>query len=387
MSERRQEGGGVTRVVYVVDNISFRGGERTFLQLVSGLPRSRFDVAVACSPGGVFVERLHDLGVPVIAAEMRQRRRLDTVLDLAREFRRRRPHIVHTQGRGDPFGRLAARLARVPGLVSTTAAIAARYEVQERWRRMLYRGIDRLTDPLVDRFIVVNRASVNALTNRHRIPASKIAVIPNGVEIERYDPGRVARGAWRASHGVPDDALLIGGIGRLSWEKGFEDLMKALAALDDPDVYLVLAGEGPEWGDLRTLATGLEVAQRVIFAGFVEDVPGLLADLDLFVLSSLREGHPMVLLEAMAMGTPVVATDIAGVGDTITEGVDGRLVSAGDVPPLADAIRGLLRDPEAAARMGRNARKKIEREYTVERMVRRTAVLYDELLAQKGVAV
>jgi glycosyltransferase involved in cell wall biosynthesis len=178
----------VTRVVYVVDNISFRGGERTFLQLVSGLPRSRYDVAVACSPGGVFVERLHDLGVPVIAAEMRQRRRFDTVLGLAREFRRRRPQIVHTQGRGDPFGRMAARLARVPGLVSTTAAIVARYEVQERWRRLLYRSIDRVTDPLVDRFIVVNRASVNALTQRHRIPASRIAVIPNGHTLFRTVP-------------------------------------------------------------------------------------------------------------------------------------------------------------------------------------------------------
>ncbi len=188
MSDGRLQGGGVTRVVYVVDNISFRGGERTFLQLVSGLPRSRYDVAVACSPGGVFVERLHDLGVPVIAAEMRQRRRFDTVLGLAREFRRRRPQIVHTQGRGDPFGRMAARLARVPGLVSTTAAIVARYEVQERWRRLLYRSIDRVTDPLVDRFIVVNRASVNALTQRHRIPASRIAVIPNGHTLFRTVP-------------------------------------------------------------------------------------------------------------------------------------------------------------------------------------------------------
>jgi glycosyltransferase involved in cell wall biosynthesis len=387
MSSQRRQAPGKIRVVYVVDNLSFRGGERTFLQLVSGLPRSRYETAVACSPGGVFVDRLHDLGVPVIDAEMRRRRRLDTVLSLARQLRRRRPHIVHTQGRGDPFGRLAARLARVPVVFSTTAMISSRYEVEESWRKALYRAIDLTTNRLVDRYIVVNRASVEALTDRHRIPASRVAVIPNGIEIDRYDPERPNRGAWRERLGVPAGATLIGGVGRLTWQKGFPDLIKALAALDDPDLYLVIAGDGPEWGDLRTLATGLDVSRRVIFAGFVDDIPGLLGDLDLFVLSSLREGHPMVLLEAMAMGLPVVATDIDGVGDTITEGVDGMLVPPSDVAALVESMRELMSSVDAASRLGRNARKKIEQEYTVDRMVRRTSVLYDEVLAEKGIEV
>jgi len=378
---------GATRIVYVVDNIGFRGGERTFLQLVSGLPRARYDAAVACTPGGVFVERLHDLGVPVIAAEMRRRRRLDTVLALAREFRRRRPHIVHTQGRGDPFGRLAARLAGVPAVVSTTAMISSRYEVREWWRKAMYRLIDSTTDRLVDRYIVVNRASVETLTDRHRIPPSRVAVIPNGIEIDRYDPDRAEAGAWRARLRVPGGATLIGGIGHLNWQKGFPDLIKAFASLEIPDAWLVIAGDGPDWEELRGLARSLGVAERVVMPGFADDVPGLLADLDLFVLSSHREGHPMVLLEAMAMARPVVATDIAGVGDTIADGVDGRLVPVGDVAALAEAMATLLGDPKTARRLARNARKKIEREYTVERMVRRTAVLYDELLAEKGIVV
>jgi len=376
-----------TRIVYVVDNISFRGGERTFLQLVRGLPRTRYEVAVACSPGGVFVEKLHDLGVPVIAAEMRRKRRLDTVLALAREFRRRRPHIVHTQGRGDPFGRLAARLARVPAVLSTTAMISSRYEVRDRWRKAMYRLIDFTTDRLVDRYIVVNRESVAALTDRHGISPSRVVVIPNGIELDRYDPGRAQTGAWRARLGVPAEAKLIGGIGHLNWQKGFPDLIKAFASLEVADLWLVIAGDGPDWDELRGLARSLGVAERVVMPGFVDDVPGLLADLDLFVLSSHREGHPMVLLEAMAMARPVVATDIAGVGDTIADGMDGRLVPAGDVAALAEAIAALIRDPDAGRRLGRNARRKIERDYTVERMVRRTAVLYEELLAEKGIAV
>ncbi len=376
-----------TRIVYVVDNVSFRGGERTVLQLAGGLPRARYEVAVACSPGGVLVERLQDLGVPVIGAEMRRRRRLDTVLALAHTFRRLKPHIVHTQGRGDPFGRVAARLARVPAVVSTTAAIAGRYMVNERWRRALFRLIDFTTDRLVDRFIVVDRRSVEVLAERHGIPTSRVVVIPNGIELDRLDPASTQRGAWRKRLGVADDAFLIGGLGRLAWEKGFADLIKAFAALGSSETWLVIAGDGPDWEELRALAGALDVSSRVLFTGFIEDVPGLLADLDLFVLSSHQEGHPLALLEAMAMGTPVVATDIAGVAETITDGVDGLLVPAGDVPALAEAIRAVGRDPEIAARMSRGARKKIEREYTVERMVRRTAVLYDGLLAEKGLTV
>jgi glycosyltransferase involved in cell wall biosynthesis len=373
-----------TRIVYVVDNISFRGGERTFLQLVSGLPRSRYEVAVACSPGGPFVERLHDLGVPVIAAEMRQRRRLDTVLSLAREFRRRGPHIVHTQGRGDPFGRVAARLARVPAVVSTAAAIGGRYRVEERWRRTLYRLIDFTTDRLVDRFIVVNRGAVDVLAGRHRVPPARIAVIPNGVEIERFDPGRVTRGAWRHRLGVPEDGFLIGGLGRLTWEKGFPDLIKAVASIQSPDVWLVIAGDGPDWEELRAQARALDVSARVLLPGFIDDVPGWLADLDLFVLPSHQEGHPVALLEAMAMALPVVATDIPGVGDTVTDGVDGHVVPAADPAVLAEAIKRVGSDPEGAGRLGRNARKKVEREFTARGMVRRTAALYEGLLAEKG---
>ena len=125
------------RVVYVVDNLSFRGGERTFLQLVEGLDRGQYEPYVACSPGGVFVERLERLRIPVIPTDMR-RRRLDTIFFLARLLRRIKPQIVHTQGRGDPFGRLAARLAGVPAIVSTTAMIAGRYRVDELWRKALY---------------------------------------------------------------------------------------------------------------------------------------------------------------------------------------------------------------------------------------------------------
>lgn len=370
-------------IVFVIDNIGFRGGERTFLQLAERLDRRRYEVAVACSPEGVFVDRLHEIGIPVIAADMRRKWRLDTVLALARTLRRRRPRIVHTQGRGDPFGRIAARLARVPAVISTTAMISGRYDVPEPWRRALYRVIDRVTDPLVDRFIVVNRGSVPALVERHGVPPGRIAVIPNGIELDRYDPGRVERGAWRRRLRVPDDAVLIGALGRLTRQKGFDELIQAFPPLATRGVRLVIGGEGEDRRGLEARVETLGLQRACFLPGFVEDVPGFLADLDLFVLPSRIEGHPMVLLEAMAMGRAVVATDLPGVGDTITDGVDGRLVPPGDRTALAEALAELAAAPGRARGLGRNARRTVEREYTVERMVARTAALYDSVLGTR----
>ena len=374
------------RIVFVIDNVSFRGGERTFLQVIAGLDRARFEPAVACSPGGPFVEALGDMGVPVIPLDMRRKYRLDNVLRLAGELRRRRPQIVHTQGRGNPFGRLAGRLAGVPVIVSTTPMIAGRYLVKEMWRKALYRLIDLTTDRLVDQFIVVNGASVDVLTNRHGVPPSKVAVIPNGIELELYDRSRTVRGAWRKRLGVPDDAFLLGALGALTWQKGFPNLIKAFAAAAELGAWLAIGGEGDGRGELTALARALDVEDRCLMPGFIDDVPGFLADIDLFVIPSLIEGHPVVLLEAMAMGRPILATDIPGIGDTIADGVDGRLVPSNDVPALMAALAALCRDREGTAQLGRNARRTVEREYNVERMVQRTVALYDELLIRKGVS-
>lgn len=367
------------RIFYVIDNLAFRGGERTTLQLAQRLDRRRFQLSVGCSPGGLFVDRLRELEVSFVPVEMRRNWRLDSVLTLARALEDRRPDIVHTQGRGDPFGRTAARLAGVPAVVSTVAAIAGRYQVDAIWRKALYRAIDRLTDPLVDRFIAVNPSSVAVLVERHRVARDRIAIIPNGIEIDRFDPDRSVRGDWRSRHGIPLDAHLIGGLGRLTWEKGFGDLIRAAAPRIERGSWLVIAGEGPNRARLQALAEELGIQERCRLVGFVEDVPAFLADLDLFVLSSRIEGHPMVLLEAMAMARPVIATAVPGATDTISDGVDGCLVPVGDVDALARAIEWMPRDPAHAAVLGRNARRTVTRTYTADRMVRRTAALYARL--------
>jgi len=366
-----------TRIAFVVDNREFGGYERAVLQLAGGLPRARFETAVVCTPGGELVEQLHDLGVPVLGLGPDEEGRIRAALNLARELRSYRPDVVHVHGAGALIGVLAAKLARVP-VIASSGGVGSRYDAG--WRIGPQQMLEQAARRVVDKFIVLNRSAGEELAKRYRVSPSKVVVIPNGVGLERYDPARPRNGAWRARLGIHDGAKIVGGIGRLVPEKGFRELVRAFAAESFRDVWLVIAGDGPDWEELHALVDVFDLRDRVLLPGFVDDVPGFLADLDVFVLPSLAEEHPVVLLEAMAMACPVVATEIAGVGDTIADGVDGMLVVAGDVPSLAVAIGALLRDPTAARRLGRNARRKIEQEYTVEKMLRRTAVLYEELL-------
>jgi glycosyltransferase involved in cell wall biosynthesis len=365
----------------VVDNLSFRGGERTFLQLVEGLDRSRYDIRVACSPGGIFVERLEALGVPVIPCNMRKKWRPDIAPRLIRDLRRFRPHIVHTQGRGDPYGRIAGQAAGADLILSSTAAVAGRYRVKARARKAMYKAIDLVTDAMVDHYIVVNRESVEWLGRQHGVPPSRVSVIYNGIELERYRPDPATRGLLRRELGIPDDAFLVGGLGAFNWEKGFRYLVGAMVEVVERGGWLVIGGDGDDRKAMVKQAAELGVQDYCLFPGFIHDVPAFLGDLDLFALSSIIEGHPMVLLEAMAMKCPIVSTDIAGARESIEDGTSGILVEPKDAGALAEGILRVMEAEDRGRGMGEAARDTVEERFTVERVVAETDALYRKLLA------
>ena len=375
-----------TKVCYVIDNLSFRGGERVFAQLATGLDRSRYAVTVACSPGGAFVELLQASGIPVVPFNMRPQFNLLALVGLAHFLRRERPDIVHCQGRGDPYGRIAATLAGVPFVLSTTAMIHSRYWVANPLRKLTYHLIDRVTDPMVDHWLVLNQHAVDILCADHGVPGDRISIIPNGIEAERYALGLVARQKLRDELGLPADTPLVGGVGRLTWQKGFTHLIEAMPEIlaVHPETHLVLAGDGELGEDLQRQAADCGVAGRCHFLGFRDDVPGIMAALDIFVLPSLAEGMPMVLLEAMAAGVPVIATHIPGVVDLIENGVDGLLVPPQDAEVLSRAAGRLLADRRVAQQLAAMGRDKVRRRYGVRRMVEQTERLYESLISTRG---
>jgi glycosyltransferase involved in cell wall biosynthesis len=241
--------------------------------------------------------------------------------------------------------------------------------------------------PSMDRLIVPSAAIERKVRLEGR-EAARFAIVPNGIDLSRFS-GPVRECALRREARIPSSAPLLGVVARLEAEKGHRVLIAAMSAVlaAVPEAWLAVIGEGSEADALRAQATALGVASRVLFTGRRDDVSAVTADLTVAVLPSLREAQGISLLEAMARRVPVVATDVGGIPEVVTDGVDGLLVPPGDSAALAEAIVGLLRDPTLARRLGEAGRRTVEERFSINAQVRRIQGVYDEELARAGVVV
>jgi glycosyltransferase involved in cell wall biosynthesis len=206
------------------------------------------------------------------------------------------------------------------------------------------------------------------------------AVIPNCIPVENYQHKPEERVRWREENGVSPDALVFTCVGRLEPQKNPLLLLQAFAELNDPQARLVLSGEGSLREQLTAYALANNLCGRVRLIGKQNNIPAVLAASDAFVLASNWEGNPLAVMEAMAAGLPVIATDVGGVPELVESGQQGFLVSAGDRMGFAAAMKTLLRDTGMRQAMGRAAQTRAVREFKVERMVEGYANLYGEMV-------
>ncbi len=371
------------RVLYVIEGRLSGPGRQAVLLLASRLPRRRFETVVACQPDLDLVEALQRDGVTVTPLPGPAGFGIDAVLGPVREVRRHRAHVAHLYGCPGPVSATAARLARVPAVVCSRDLPGDPIPASG-WRRHGRRLLQRASDRLIDRHVAMSRRAVQALTDDAGVDPARILMIPAGVELDRFAPERVRRGAWRSRVGVPADATLMCAFLGHDREAAGALLLRVLRTIEPRAGWLAVAfGAGSSLDELEDRARSLGLGDRVRFAEPDEGTRELLGDADL-VLGLGGGGDSIGIREAMAMARPIVALDSADGADAVSDGVDGRVVAAGDAAALVEAIRALLGDPVAAERMGRKARKKAEREFSVERMVRRAAILYEEVLREKG---
>lgn len=252
--------------------------------------------------------------------------------------------------------------------------------VKHTRRTPLYYGIDRWS---LRRYEVVISVS-DDLDRRCRecgIPKDRCLLIENGIDTRQFARSR-ARGDAKRLMGIPADRLVIGAIGRLSEEKGFDLLIRAVDRLlaSGSDVELRIAGEGDQQGRLEDLIRTLGREDRIHLVGFQADTVRLLEAMDVFALSSIREGLPNVVLEAMAIGVPVVATRVAGVPRVIEHGTNGILIEIGDGEQMASALIQILDDAELRSRLADAGRRTVEERFDFERRMGRIREIYDRLL-------
>ena len=365
----------MVKVLHLITELDIGGAQRALARLLAHLDRERFDPAVVCLYNGdkAVAREIRALGIPVTDLGMTAKWRLDAFWRLYRLLHRERPIILHTwMFHANIPGRVLGRLAGVPIIISSERTMGQ----ESRWRYWL----SHITDPLTDRVVCVSQQVADFVVARVGIPRRKTVVIPNGIDAHIFEHLPAKRQA-RAMLGLPLDSTLAGTVARLNPVKRLDVLLRAAASLDD--VHIVIVGDGPERARLASLAQDLNVADRATFAGRQDNVPEWLAALDIFVLTSDWEGMPNAVLEAMAAGLPVVATAVGGTPEVVVDGVTGLLVPPRDPDALARAIVRLLRDPQLRQDMGRAGRERVERHFSVYKMVRATEALYDELLREK----
>ena len=302
---------------------------------------------------------------------------------LAREISRRRIDIVHAYNfYGNVFAVAPARLAGAPVVIASIRDCGAyQTAMQLRVRRLMCRAAT---------CVVVNAWAVRDWLVGGGYDADRIIVIPNGVDLARFD-AKVDAAAVRDSLGIEPDAPLVTVVSRVTRLKGLEQFIGAAAMLAErqPRARFLVAGE-PAPGDelylasLKRLGARLGLGDRLVFAGLRQDVPALLGASTVAVMPSLNEALSNALLESMAAGVPTVATRVGGTPEALTDGESGLLVPPGDMASLAAAVCRLLDDPAAATAYGHAARRVIEQRFSLRTMVAATEGLYVDLLQRRS---
>jgi glycosyltransferase involved in cell wall biosynthesis len=366
-------------VLFLEPTLGPGGAERILFELVTRLDRNRFAPVVCClREPGHFGEALIAAGVPTHHGILKSRYSLAPAPALIRLIRREGIQIVHTtnQPLNTTWAVVAGRLAGIP--VQVTTVHGMRGLPRQRERRM----INRALLPFVDAVIALSDVHRDYLVNEDGIVARKVRVVRNGIDLDQFQRSSRLR---RSDLGLPDDARVAGVVAGLRPEKAHDIFLLAADIVRErmPNSHFLLIGDGPERERLARLTDDLRLSDRVHFLGRRNDVADILPLLDLSVLPSRTEAFPLAILESMAAGRPVVATDVGSLRDMVVDGETGLLVPAADEWQLAEAMTALFADPSRAHAMGEAGRARAQ-QFGVKRMVQQIEDLFESLVASSG---
>jgi len=358
-------------ILHTEASLGLGGQELRILAETRWLRNHGWGALVACQPGSGLLAEARAAEVDAVAVRMRGVVDLGALWALRRLMRARAVSLVHTHSSTDSWlGALAARSLGLPVVRSRHVSIVIR-------SALVYRLADR---------IVTSGEAVRALVVAAGIPPERVVAIPPGVDTTRFHPavsGATVRGELRLGAGEP----LVGLVANIRGSKGHNVFLEAARQIlaVAPRARFVIVGDGVGYEDVRRRVTALGLAERVMMTGFRRDIPEVMAALDVLVLPSIRsEATSQVIPQALAVGTPVVATTVGGSPELLRDGETGRLVPPDDAHALAGAVLEILRDPARARTMARAGQATVAARLTLDAAMTRTAAVYRALLGDGG---
>jgi glycosyltransferase involved in cell wall biosynthesis len=353
------------KIVYFIDHLRPDGSQTVLRQLVEGLGARGHDQTVIClndSWDPALVERLRTASADVRIVGKMALASGYGLLSIWHWLRSARFDVAITLlFVSDVIGRALAGMVGVPRIVTTLQTRNIDYTFLQRW---LVRKTMHWADAVVISSIQLHDFGIREEGAR----PDGIHIIPHAVRVEDYE-SPCHQKSLRMEFGLPPDGWLLGSVGRLTHQKGFDVLLHALSVISRDDFNLLIFGVGEEESRLRALATKLGLEARVRFAGYRRDVPRLIGALDLYLQPSRFEGMPLALLEAMAAARPVIASSVDGNRDLIENGVHGWLVPPENPVMLANAVQEALSDSKEAQRRGISAHQRVATHFNVDSMV------------------
>lgn len=361
---------GKYRVLHVIDSLDLGGAQVVLENLIRHGDSSRFEFEVAAMHGrGQMWDRLAALGVPMHSLSFHHKVPL-YVPRLAWKCVTRGYNVVHTH-------LLAANVIAKP--------VAAMCGVRVRINHDHCN--DKLTDPrkwtlpadtytnlLSTHIVAVSESTRDFLVRHERVAEEKVTTIHNGIDTGIYRPRPEQRDTARRAWGLPEDAFVVAGVGRLTHQKNFELFLEIAAQV--PNAHFVIGGTGEDETALRAQVARLGIGGRVKFLGYVGDMPSLWPALDCLLLTSRYEGLPITILEAMACGVPIVASNLDGMREILRNGENAALIPADDQLAFVEAVRGFIERPESSSRLATSALMTVRRDYSAAKMARAVEAIY-----------
>jgi glycosyltransferase involved in cell wall biosynthesis len=378
-------------IVHLITRLEMGGAQQNTLYCVEHHDRDRFGVGMWAGEGGILDGRARAIPhadvrlLPWLGHPINPVKDGVAVMRLASMFEG--VDLLHTHSsKAGILGRAAARLAGVRAVVHTVHGWSFN-DAQPAAMRRFYVESERLAARVTDRIVCVSQFDRTRGLELGIGHASQYRVLRSGIDPSLYGPPPGAREKLRAAFGVRPDDVLVGSIANFKPQKGPLDFVEAArrAAAADPRLRFIVAGDGELRSEVARAVDAAGMSASFHLLGWREDVPELLAAMDIFLLTSLFEGLPRSVLQAMAASVPVVVTDTGGVTEVVRNGETGVLVPPSNPGAAAEALVVLARDPERRRRMAEAARSRLGDEFDIRRMVVELEALYEEILSEAGV--